>query len=545
MNTFPLAPEVEAFASTVRAAVAAAAQAGMTLDHHPASFQLFLESRAREMSSSGQAPQAAVSSAMPPDARVVRSTANGSLERLTLCEAADAVAQGEVTSEQLVRHALDRLASIGPRLNCVVACYPDQALEAARAIDLRRASGAALGPLGGVPMAHKDLFYRRGRPSEGGAAIRRGFMPDQTATVLERVDAAGAVDLGRLQMAEFALSPTGFNAHMGHVCNPWSLDHVPGGSSSGSGAAVAARLIHASLGTDTGGSIRHPAAMCGITGIKPTWSRVSRAGVMPLSFSLDCVGPLARTARDCARLLEVIAGPDPADPTAARRPCPPLEQSLDGDIRGLRIAVPRGYYEQHLTIEVTRGLAASLAVLRERGAVVIETSTPDMALVNAMMAMLMASEAAAVHRNWVLTRRDEYAAQVRSRIEPGLVYSATDYLQTLSLRAQVAQQWLDVAMSDADVVYLPALSIPVPSIAQTTQGNPAELATLIGVITHCTRGINLLGLPSVAVPAGFVDGRPLAFQLVGRPFDEGTVLKVADAFQRDTDWHERIPDIAR
>ena len=545
MNTFSLAPEVEAVASAVRAAVAAAAQAGMTLDHHPASFQSFLESRARDTSSSGQPPQLPPPAAARPASGPAPSPASGHLERLTLCDAVDAVARGEVTSEKLVRHALDRLAEIGPRLNCVVACYPEQALEAARAIDLRRASGAALGPLGGIPMAHKDLFYRRGRPSEGGAVIRRGFMPDQTATVLERVDAAGAVDLGRLQMAEFALSPTGFNAHLGHVRNPWSLDHVPGGSSSGSGAAVAARLIHASLGTDTGGSIRHPAAMCGITGIKPTWSRVSRAGVMPLSFSLDCVGPLARTARDCARLLEVIAGPDPADPTAAKRPCEPLEHLLDGDIRGLRIAVPRGYYDQHLTAEVATGLAESLAVLRERGAEVIETRTPDMALVNAMMAMLMASEAAAVHRNWVLTRPDEYATQVRSRIEPGLVYSATDYLQTLSLRSQVAHQWLDMVMSNADVVYLPALSIPVPSIAQTTEGSPAELAALIGVITHCTRGINLLGLPSVAVPAGFVDGRPLAFQLVGRPFDEGTILKVADAFQRDTDWHEHIPDAAR
>lgn len=544
MKSIVLAPEVEAVAGAVRAAVDAAAQAGMTLDHHPASFQLFLESRARDTSPPSQPRHAAGSSVTESSRGLPRDGAARSLERLTLCDAADAVAHGEVTSEQLVRHALDRLARIGPLLNCVVACYPEQALEAARAIDLRRASGAALGPLGGVPMAHKDLFYRRGRPSEGGAAIRRGFMPDVTATVLERVDAAGAVDLGRLQMAEFALSPTGFNAHLGHVRNPWSLDHVPGGSSSGSGAAVAARLIPASLGTDTGGSIRHPSAMCGITGIKPTWSRVSRAGVMPLSFSLDCVGPLARTARDCARLLEVIAGPDPADPTTAKRPCGPLEQLLDGDIRGLRIAVPRGYYDQHLTVEVARGLAESLAVLRERGAVVIETSTPDMALINSMMGMLMASEAAAVHRNWLLTRRDDYATQVRSRIEPGLVYSATDYLHALSLRAQVAEQWLDLAMSDADVVYLPALSIPVPSIAETTQGDPAELAALIGVITHCTRGINLLGLPSVAVPAGFVDGRPLAFQLVGRPFDEGTVLKVADAFQKDTDWHERLPDIA-
>lgn len=534
-----LSSVAQAVAAAVNAAVKAMAQSSMTLDAHPASFPAFLESESR-VTPAVVASEIHAHGAVGPAA--VRS--GGKIERMTLCDAADAVARGDLRSEQLTQHAIDRLQSIGPQLNCVVALYPEEALEAARAIDRDRAAGVQLGPLGGIPMAHKDLFYRRGRVCESGSRVRQGFRPDGTATVLERMDAAGAIDLGRLQMAEFALSPTGFNAQLGHVRNPWSLDHVPGGSSSGSGAAVAARLVFGSLGTDTGGSIRHPAAMCGITGIKPTWSRVSRAGVMPLSFSLDCVGPLARTARDCARLLSVIAGPDPRDPTASARACGNLEAQLDGDIRGLRVAVPRGYYEQHLTSEVAAALAESLSVLRHRGALIIETRTPDMGLINAMMGMLMASEASAIHHHWLTTRGGDYSPQVRNRIEPGFLYPVTSYLQAQSLRAHVARQWLNDVMTDADVVHLPALSIPVPSIAQTTEGSEEAIAAVIAVITHCTRGINLLGLPSAAVPAGFVSGRPTAFQLVGRPFAEASVLKVADAYQRETDWHERIPDLA-
>jgi aspartyl-tRNA(Asn)/glutamyl-tRNA(Gln) amidotransferase subunit A len=345
-------------------------------------------------------------------------------------------------------------------------------------------------------------------------------------------------------MAEFALSPTGYNEHNGHVRNPWHLDHVPGGSSSGSGAAVAARLVYGSLGTDTGGSIRHPAAMCGITGLKPTWSRVSRAAVMALSWNLDCVGPLARTARDCARLLSVIAGHDQNDPTSAQVGVTDYEVALVGDLRGVRIAVPRTYYYDYITSAVSGQLQEALAVLRSRGAILIDTQTPDMPLINSMMHLVMAVEAATIHRKWLTHRPEDYALQVRQRIEPGLYYPATRYLEALSLRAHLAQEWLATAMRDADLVFLPTLSIPVPSIAETTLGDPAAVTAKISVITHCTRGINYLGLPSVSVPAGFVDGLPVGFQLVGRPFSEAVILRAADAYQRDTSWHGSVPSIA-
>ena len=466
------------------------------------------------------------------------------IERLTLVQAADAVARGELSSEKLTEHALSRLARIGPTLNCLVAIHADSARAAARDADQRRARGETLGPLHGVPLAHKDIFYRAGQLSEGGSKIRRGFVPNETATVLSRLDAAGALDLGRLQMAEFALSPTGYNEHNGHVRNPWSLEHVPGGSSSGSGAAVAARLIYASLGTDTGGSIRHPSAMCGLTGIKPTWSRVSRASAMALSWTLDCVGPLARTARDCARMLRIIAGHDSRDATSADLPVPDYEAALTGDLRGVRIAVPRTYYYDHVTPEVAACFAESLKVLQSRGATIVDTKAPDMAIINSMMHLVMSTEAATIHRAWLTERPQDYAAQVRQRIEPGLYYPAVRYLEALSLRAKLTQEWLAAAMGDADLVHLPTLSIPVPSIKETTEGEPAAIGAAIGVITHCTRGINYLGLPSASVPAGFVDGRPVGFQLVGRPFAEATVLRAADAYQRDTVWHDAVPPAA-
>jgi aspartyl-tRNA(Asn)/glutamyl-tRNA(Gln) amidotransferase subunit A len=455
---------------------------------------------------------------------------------------AEAIRNGDAGAEQVTQLCLDRLEQDGRACNAVVRLDAQAALEAARAADLARARGAALGPLHGVPLAHKDLFYRAGRPCAGGSKIRAGYVPGETASVLLRLDQAGAIDLGTLHMAEFALSPTGYNEHYGHGRNPWAPEHVCGGSSSGSGIAVAGRMVFGSLGTDTGGSIRHPAAMCGVTGLKPTLRRVSGAGVMPLSWSLDCVGPLAQSARDCARLLGVIAGADVRDGNAAAVPVPDYEAGLGASIRGLRIAVPRGYYDESLDPEIERALAESLRVLRDLGAVVVETQVPDMAVINAMMQVVMASEAATIHRRWLAERPQDYSDQVRGRIEPGLYYPATRYIEALSLRARLTGEYLRSALGDCDVLHLPAIPITVPTIAATTQGSPADVAAVISAVTRCTRAINYLGLPALCLPAGFsADGMPVAFQLVGKPFDEARLLHAGHAFQQATDWHRRIP----
>ncbi|MGE0314197.1 MAG: amidase [Lautropia sp.] len=458
--------------------------------------------------------------------------------------AADAFARGEASAEAMARAALERLRTTGVALNAVVALDEEAALSRARDIDLARRTGRPLGPLAGVPMAHKDLFYRKDRLSECGAALRRGFRASQTASVLSRLDEAGAIDLGRLHMAEFALSPTGFNEHYGHALNPWSVAHVPGGSSSGGGVAVAADCIPGTLGTDTGGSIRHPAAMCGITGIKPTWSRVSSAGVMPLSWTLDCVGPLARSARDCARLLAVIAGADEADARCSARPVPDYEAALDGDLRGVRIASVGGYYAATLEPAIAAHLAHAQRVLTDRGATIVRTEVGDMDLLNAMAQVVMSVEAATLHRRWLIESPQHYAAQVRSRIEPGLHYPATRYAEALCLRETLCEGWLREAVGDCDAALIPAVARRVPTIEETTRGDAASIAARIAEVTHCTRAINYLGLPAISVPCGFEGGLPVAFQLVGRAFDEGALLRIADAFQRDTDFHRRAPPTA-
>lgn len=468
-----------------------------------------------------------------------------SAEFMTAVAMAEAVATGAATSEALTRKALARLDKVGRELNAVVTLTPDAALEQARAVDKARAMGRPLGPLAGVPMAHKDLFYRAGRPAPSGSKIRSDFTPDVTATVLQRLDVAGAVDLGTLHMAEFALSPTGYNEHYGHGRNPWNPDHVCGGSSSGSAVAVAARCVPAALGTDTGGSIRHPASACGLVGLKPTHGGVSLAGGMPLSATLDSVGPLTLTARDAARILDVIAGEDRADPTTAWAPKLAHEAALSGDMAGVTVAVPETYYGDEVHPEIADLLDEARRALEERGARILRTRVPDMEVINAYAHLVMAVEASTLHRNWLIDRADDYAGQVRGRIEPGLFYPAQRYVEALMLRGRIAAEWIGSVIGEADMAMLPAFPMPVPTIAETTSGSPADVAAVIGRLTRNTRGVNYLGLPAVAVPMGFAqNGLPAAFQLVGRPWSEPALLRAADAYQRVTSWHTRVPSIS-
>lgn len=463
------------------------------------------------------------------------------LANLDVCEAASAIVRGEVSSEQLTRIALDRLQKLGPQFNCVASLQADKALEAARRADVLRSKGQTLGLLHGVPMAHKELFYRRGRKTNDGSIITKDFIPDVTSTALARLDEAGAIDLGLLHMAEFAMSPTGFNLHYGHVRNPWNTDDCPGGSSSGSGAAVAARLTYASLGTDTGGSLRHPSAMCGVTGLKPSWSRVSGFGVMPLSKSLDCVGPLARSARDCARLLKVMAGHDPMDHCSSQRAVPDYEAMLEGDLEGMKIAVPSGYYREHLDDGVAARIEEAERVFAGLGASIIRTDPPDMGVINRLMSIVLTVEAASLHKHWIQEQPQDYAEQVLARFKPGFDFTGIDYYDAISARTEWAQKWVSMSMRDADCALLPTIPVPVPSISETTEGDWSVISKKIAIITHCNRGINYLGLPALSVPAGFVNAMPVAFQLVGRAFDEGKLLKMGNAFQTATKWHQAVP----
>jgi aspartyl-tRNA(Asn)/glutamyl-tRNA(Gln) amidotransferase subunit A len=465
-------------------------------------------------------------------------------EDLDLVDVAQGIAAKKFSSHDITAWSLNRLETIGRTFNAVFRIDHERALARAKQLDTQMANGEPLAPLHGVPLAHKDLLEVAGLEMHVGSKILRGNIASDNAWAINTLEAAGQVNLGALHMAEFAMSPTGFNAHYGHGLNPWNPLYACGGSSSGSGIAVAARLVFGSLGSDTGGSIRHPAAMCGVTGIKPTAGRVSFSGVFPLSHTLDCIGPLAQTARDCARILTHISQPNAKDPWCTTRPNEDYEATLDGNIKGLRIGVPQAYYRENLDPEVATALQASLEVLKGRGAQLVDVQVPDMAKIHEMTAIVLTVEAATVHQRWMQARRDEYGSQVLARTAAGFTHSAIAYREALDARHALIQDYLDTCFANCDVVHLPVLMVQTPTIASTTTGTLEEVLQSISGFTYANRAINYLGLPSMSVPAGLSSiNMPLAFQLVGRHFEEARLLKVADAFQRDTDWHRKQPKL--
>ena len=463
----------------------------------------------------------------------------------TLTAAADAFAAGEVSAAALTEACLARIGAHDATLNSVIRLDADLARERAAGLDAARSRGEALGPLAGVPMMHKDMYYREGRVSTCGSQIRKDFVAPITATVLSRLDEAGAVDCGTLNMAEFAQNATGHNAHFGDCKNPWNTDHCTGGSSSGSGAAVAAGFVYAALGSDTGGSIRLPATMCGITGLKPTQTRVPRTGVMPLSFSFDNVGPLARSAKDAARLLKVIAGRDELDPTSAREAVPDYVAALTGDLRGSRIAVIETYFLEDADASVMAAFEAALEVLRGRGAEVTRIQLPMMRAINACTAMISRVESATIHGNWMRDRPQDYALHLSARIYAGYAVPGPTYVSALSMRGPLLRAFVAAALSAYDLVVTPTLRTRVPTRAETdADADVANWGRMMAASAN-TRPFNYLGLPTVSVPCGFDDrGLPVGLQLAGRPFAEARVLAAADAFQRDTEWHMRAPNLA-
>jgi aspartyl-tRNA(Asn)/glutamyl-tRNA(Gln) amidotransferase subunit A len=387
----------------------------------------------------------------------------------------------------------------------------------------------------GVPLAHKDMFYRAGRVSSCGSKIRRGWVANETSAALARLDAAGFADLGRLNMSEFAYGPTGHNEHYGDCRNPWNPDYITGGSSSGSGAAVAARLVFGALGSDTGGSVRLPASACGITGLKTTWGRVSRHGAMPLSHSLDTIGPLARSAEDCALLLQAIAGFDPRDPLSAHAP---VDDYLE-EKRDIRIAVSSEWIERNAEPEVAAAVLAAAKTLDKNR---IEVEPPDFDTLSAHCLVVMQAEASAQHAGWMRERPGDYSSAVRARLEAGYAIPATAYLEVLRARAARLEHFCAQTLGGADVYLLPGIAMRVPMREQTGPRGGADMPRLLAELTRLTRWVNYLGVPALVLPCGFDSrGLPLSLQLVGRPFAEATLLSAGRAYQRATDWHQRVP----
>ena len=466
------------------------------------------------------------------------------LARLSLIDAASAVRRKKISSVELTRACLEQAQHVQPKLNCFIAIEEEDALKAARKADLALKRGGRIGPLHGVPLAHKDMYYRAGKISTCGSKILKDYRPAITATVVERLEQAGAIWLGSLNMAEFAANPTGHNDHWGHCRNPWNPAHMTGGSSSGSGSAVGARACYGALGSDTGGSIRLPAAACGVVGLKPTHGLVSRYGVMPRSWSQDTVGPLTRTVADCARIMRVIAGADTNDSTCSTRPVPNYEKELAGRIKGLKIGVPTNHYYEGATEDVRRLMETSLAVLSSFGARVVELEVPDPARLFQLSNAVTVSEAATIHGRWMRERPQDYSMYVRSRIEPGFHIPATTYLEALNLRAKYLDEFMRTVYSKVDVVHTPVMVMPPLTIAETEPKEAGDVLALVARITRNTRPTSYLGLPGLSVPAGFSGkGLPVAFQLMGPPFSEALLFRVAHLYQRETDWHTRVPDL--
>ncbi|WP_178130589.1 amidase [Reyranella sp. CPCC 100927] len=453
--------------------------------------------------------------------------------RLDLGEIAAALRNGDVSATALMETTLERATTLGTALNAFVSLYGERALAAAKTADRERAHGALRGPLHGVPLAHKDMFFRTGTPCSAG--LSEPFAPPaETATALHRLDSAGAIQFGTLHLAELAYGPTGHNYHLGHCRNPWRTDHISGGSSSGPAAAVAARLSFAALGSDTAGSIRLPAAACGVTGLKVTQDRIDRAGAIPGSFSMDTVGIIARSAADCALLLDILA--DAGEPA--------VHSGTNGDLSALRIGAP--ILDTHdVSPAIAAAIDESLGILGALGYKIIPVAMPDLASYDAAGFHVMAAEISAAYRTRLIRAPETFSEQMQARLARGLAIPATTYIDALRYRGVALREFRARVFESVDVLALPCLTLPTPTIAETDVGGSPRIDSMIAALVTYLRPISYLGLPSLSIPVGFhASGLPISIQLVGRPFDEAGILKAGRALQTETDWHRRLPPVS-
>ncbi|WP_349969612.1 Asp-tRNA(Asn)/Glu-tRNA(Gln) amidotransferase subunit GatA [Pseudomonas caspiana] len=481
------------------------------------------------------------------------------MHKMTLAEIARGLADKKFSSEELTRVLLARITQLDPQLNSFITLTEDLAITQAQAADARRAAGEN-NPLLGAPIAHKDLFCTQGVRTSCASKMLDNFKAPYDATVVAKLAAAGTVTLGKTNMDEFAMGSANESSHYGAVKNPWSLEHVPGGSSGGSAAAVAARLLPAATGTDTGGSIRQPAALTNLTGLKPTYGRVSRWGMIAYASSLDQGGPLARTAEDCALLLQGMAGFDPLDSTSIDEPVPDYSASLNGSLQGLRIGLPKEYFSAGLDPRIADMVMASVEELKKLGAVVKEISLPNLQHGIPAYYVIAPAEASSNlsrfdgvrfgHRCeepkdltdlYERSRAEGFGPEVQRRILVGAYalsagYYDAYYLQAQKIRRLIKNDFMN-AFAEVDVILGPTTPNPAWKIGAKTNDPIAEYLEDFYTITA-----NLAGLPGLSMPAGFADGLPVGVQLLAPYFQESRLLNVAHQYQQVTDWHLRTPD---
>jgi aspartyl-tRNA(Asn)/glutamyl-tRNA(Gln) amidotransferase subunit A len=438
----------------------------------------------------------------------------------------------EISPVELTAAYLERIEQIDGKLRCYITVTAHQARAAARHAEQEILSGNWRGPFHGVPVALKDLCSTKGIRTTAGSQILAEYVPDFDCTVWNRLAAAGAILLGKLNLHEFAAGATNSNPHWGTCRNPYNLERIPGGSSGGSAAAIVAGMAPATIGTDTGGSIRIPAAFCGCVGMKQTWSRVSRHGVLPLADSLDHAGPITRTVTDAALMLQVIAGHDPNDGTSSHEPVPDYAASCTREIKGKRIGAIREL-RTGLEAEVAASFDAALAKLGDLGTELSEVSIPAIEQVSAIATTITFAEAAEYHQPYLRTRADEYGKDVRRALEAGMLLPAVHYIRAQRARAVLLAQALSV-LERCDVLVAPTTGIPAPRIgvgatALMPDGQPVDM---VATILRFTAPFNITGQPALALPTGLSpEGLPLSMQIIGRPFDEASVFQIAAAYE--------------
>jgi aspartyl-tRNA(Asn)/glutamyl-tRNA(Gln) amidotransferase subunit A len=455
---------------------------------------------------------------------------------LTIAEAAKLIEKRELSPVELVDNRLDRIARLDGRLNSFIRVLADQARADAQRAEAEIAAGKYRGPLHGIPIGLKDIYETAGVATTGHSKVMQDHVPKADAFSVTRLREAGAIVMGKLATHEFALGGPSFDLPWPPARNPWDTGHFTGGSSSGTGAAVAAGLVLGGTGSDTGGSIRGPAAYCGLAGIKPTYGLISRAGILPLAFSLDHAGPLAWNAEDCAILLQAMAGHDPADPASANRPIPDYRAALNSDMRGLRIGLVRHFYERdnEANAATRAAIDAAAQALEGLGCRVRELTLSPLADWAACGMAIMQCEAYAIHENHLRTRFTDYGEIFRDRMAVAGLVTGADYVQALRRRRELVDE-LDRAMADLDLVMTASAPTEAPKIVEVPKFGILERPSL-------TIAFNVTGIPAMSVCCGFTDGGlPLSFQIVGKRFADATVLRVAHTYENATPWRGMRP----
>ncbi len=476
----------------------------------------------------------------------------------TIAGCSKALQLGEISAVELTKEYLRSIAALNPTLNAFITADEHRALEQAQQADLRRAAGTQ-SPLTGVPIAHKDLFCTKGLATTCGSKMLAQFVPPYDATVVQQLDGAGAVTLGKTNLDEFAMGSSNENSYFGAVKNPWDLNCVPGGSSGGSAAAVAARLCPGATGTDTGGSIRQPAAFCGITGLKPTYGRVSRLGMVAYASSLDQGGVMAQTAEDCALLLNAIAGHDPLDSTSSSAPVDNYVAALDQPVKGLKIGVPRQFFNTQLDPIMAQVLEDALKQLESLGAILVEIDLFQTQLAIPAYYIIAPAEASTnlsrfdgvrygyrcedpkdLQDLYRRSRSEGFGTEVQQRILVGTYSLSSGYYDAYYGKAQRARRLIAEDYAEA-FKQVDLIASPVTPGAAFELGSKTTDPVAMYLEDIYTLAVNLAGLPALSMPAGFYDHRPLGLQLIGNHFTESTLLSTAHQFQQATDWHTRKP----